>query len=212
MPPELVSGGAATPRSDLYSVGVTLYETVTGALPITGATNYEILMNHVHQIPAAPHTLMPQIPLLVSEAILRALEKDPARRYGSATDFLRALAITPETRAQTASIKLPMLARASDQRPSGASEHRPTTGPQGPSSDSQKRGPVPHRPTTGSGFESLPLEELYRRLAVYIGPVAKFVVKKLAAHSADLDALYNEAAKEIASPADRAAFLKSRDR
>jgi serine/threonine-protein kinase len=63
---------------------------------------------------------------------------------------------------------------------------------------------------SGSGFQSLPLEEVSRKLAVYIGPVAKFVVKKLAAQTDDLDAIYREAAKQITSEIDRAAFLRSK--
>ncbi len=212
MPPELVNGGVATPRSDLYSVAVTLYETITGTLPITGATNYEILMNQVHQVPVAPHILMPQIPLSISLAILRALEKNPAHRFASATEFLYALEVAPEAREQTAAIKLPVHTAAQDQRPSGAVEQKRTTGHLSSPADSQRFHPEAQKPITSSGFDSLPLEELYRRLAVYIGPVAKFVVKRLAAHSADLDMLYSEAAKQIAFPADRAAFLKSRTR
>jgi serine/threonine-protein kinase len=214
MPPELVNGGVATPRSDLYSVGVTLYETLTGTLPITGATNYEILMNHVNQVPVAPHTLAPQIPVAVSNAILRALEKDPASRFASAAEFLQALKLAPEAHAyaETATIQPPEQMRAAAQRPGNAVEHRQNTAHLPPAANSLKPPAETHKPNTGSGFESLPLEELYRNLAVYIGPVAKFVVRKLAARSADLDVLYNEAAKEIASPADRAAFLKSRSR
>ena len=63
---------------------------------------------------------------------------------------------------------------------------------------------------SSSGMQSLPLEEVSKKLAVFIGPVAKFVVKKLAAQSDDVDFIYREAAKHIGSDTDRAAFLKSR--
>jgi len=63
-----------------------------------------------------------------------------------------------------------------------------------------------------SGSHNLPLDEVSRKLAIYIGPVAKFVVKKLAAQSDDVDFIYREAAKQIGSDTDRAAFLKSRSR
>ena len=59
---------------------------------------------------------------------------------------------------------------------------------------------------------SLPLEELTRQLAVFIGPVAKFVLKKLAGQYSDLDQLYAQAAKQILSEADREKFLRSRRR
>jgi serine/threonine-protein kinase len=67
-----------------------------------------------------------------------------------------------------------------------------------------------HKSQSSSDLQSLPLEEIARKLAVYIGPVAKFVVKKLAAQSDDRDFIYREAAKQIPSDTDRAAFLKSR--
>jgi serine/threonine-protein kinase len=59
-------------------------------------------------------------------------------------------------------------------------------------------------------LQNLSLEEITRRLAVYIGPVAKFVIKKLAAQSEDLDFIFREAARQIPSDSDRAAFLKAR--
>jgi serine/threonine-protein kinase len=70
--------------------------------------------------------------------------------------------------------------------------------------------PVQTKSGSSSGFQNLSLEEISRKLAVYIGPVAKFVVKKLAAQSEDLDFIYREAAKQIPSDSDRAAFLKAR--
>jgi serine/threonine-protein kinase len=63
---------------------------------------------------------------------------------------------------------------------------------------------------SGSGLENLALEEVARKLANYIGPVAKIVVRKLAAQSGDLDFIYREAAKHIQGDADRAAFLRGR--
>jgi serine/threonine-protein kinase len=65
---------------------------------------------------------------------------------------------------------------------------------------------------SASSMQNLPLEEVSKKLAVYIGPVAKFVVKELAAQSDDVDYIYREAAKQIGSDTDRAAFLKSRSR
>src|SRR5580704_13532140 len=51
MSPEQIGGSKAGPRSDIYSVGVTLYELLTGELPIKGANNYEIMMAHMNQVP-----------------------------------------------------------------------------------------------------------------------------------------------------------------
>jgi len=71
-------------------------------------------------------------------------------------------------------------------------------------------GSLQPKQSSASGAQTLPMEEVTRKLAIYIGPVAKFVVKKLAAQSDDMDFIYREAAKQISSDTDRAAFLKSK--
>jgi serine/threonine-protein kinase len=174
-------------------VGVTLYESLTGKLPIEGANNYEIMMGHMNKVPTAPHVLAPQLPVYLSEAVMRALEKDPERRYASASEFLRALHLSPSTREPHTAFTEPL------------PQAQPVAGVSRGGS-----GPVAPKTPSGSGMQSLPLEEVSRKLAVYIGPVAKFVVKKLAAQTEDLDVIYREAAKQISSENDRAAFLKSR--
>lgn len=91
MSPEQLSGRKATARSDIYSVAVTLYEVLTGQLPFTGATNYEIMIGHLQRAPVPPTEHNPEIPAVVSEAILRALAKDPMERFASADAFDAAL-------------------------------------------------------------------------------------------------------------------------
>ena len=206
MSPEQVNGGKATPRSDLYSVGVTLYELLTGKLPITGETTYQIMLNHMNQVPAPPHEIDARIPMEISAATMKALEKQPEKRFESALEFLQAIAPLPAAQREAATaLTIPLAAAAELAAPAPTQaatvmvEHR-----SGSISKEQK-------PSSGSGFESLPLEQLSRKLAVYIGPVAKFVVKKLAAQHSDMDAIYREAAKQIANDADRAAFLRSKN-
>ncbi|MGA7523390.1 MAG: serine/threonine-protein kinase [Acidobacteriaceae bacterium] len=191
MSPEQVSGARATSRSDLYSLGVTLYEFLTGQLPITGKSDYEVMMGHMHQVAVPPHQLVSAIPVPLSVAIMRALAKDPADRFPSAEEFLQAV----ETVAGVAHEQHPV--------PTGSSLPPPVR----PSRSSEWLQP---KPASGSGLQSLPLEEIARKLGVYIGPVAKIIVKRLAEKSQDPDTIYREAAKQIASDADRAAFLRSR--
>jgi len=197
MSPEQVSGGKATARSDIYSVGVTLYELLTGSLPITGTTNYEIMMGHMNQVPTPPHIAAPQVPIAISNAVMRALEKEPDHRFSTAGDFLHALQDAPRGGKQDEAFTQPLPNPAAPAPRSSSGSLRPS-------------GSLQQKPSSGSGFQSLPLEEVSRKLAVYIGPVAKFVVKKLAAQTEDLDTIYREAAKQISSDTDRAAFLKSK--
>ncbi len=222
MSPEQVGGSKATPRSDLYSVGVTLYELLTGTLPIQGANNYEIMMAHINQVPIPPHHIQPQIPLGISDAIMRALAKNPEDRFAGADEFLHALKLTPATSLEghTYAAALPPAAKGiSGNAP--ASANTPSPWPANAAGAPSELPPIPLQtqvappPTktksgSSSGFQNLSLEDISRKLAVYIGPVAKFVVKKLAAQSDDQDFIFREAAKQIPSDADRTAFLKSR--
>jgi eukaryotic-like serine/threonine-protein kinase len=202
MSPEQMKGHKATARSDLYSVGVMLYELLTGRLPITGATNYEIMINHMQQVPIAPHEIAAAVPLELSAATMRALEKDPANRFASAGEFLHTLQLIPTPwEHDPVTAALPQTA---------ASAPRSLTGLQSASGLPGATGSLQQRPSSSSGLQSLPLEEVSRKLAVYIGPVAKIVVKKLASQTDDLDTIYREAAKQISSDADRAAFLRAR--
>jgi serine/threonine-protein kinase len=204
MSPEQVAGSKATPRSDLYSVGVTLYELLTGILPITGSNNYEVMMGHINQVPVPPYQVAKLVPKLVSDAVMRALAKDPAQRFASADEFLHALRLTPATSAEGATYAAPLPVSPGAAMASGRTPAPSVSGTQMATQALQQKS------TSSSGLQNLSLEEVSRKLAVYIGPVAKFVIKKLAAQSEDPDFIYREAAKQIPSDADRAAFLKAR--
>lgn len=223
MSPEQVGGSKATSRSDIYSVGVTLYELLTGTLPIRGANNYEIMMGHINQAPVPPNQLAAQIPAAISDAVMRALAKDPMQRFGTADEFLHALRLTPATSeaGQTYAAPLPVAPLTSSHLPASGGMRTPGPAPIQAGVTPNAPLPIPSHTQLGapplqtksgssSGFQNLSLEDISRKLAVYIGPVAKFVVKKLAAQSEDLDFIYREAAKQIPSDAERAAFLKAR--
>ncbi|HVV45642.1 MAG TPA: serine/threonine-protein kinase, partial [Bryobacteraceae bacterium] len=97
MSPEQVTAGPLDARSDLYSVGVTFYEMLTGKRPIEGDSEYSILNGHLMQIPVPPVERNPQLPGWLSEVVLKALAKKPEERYQTAEGFAAALRNQEET-------------------------------------------------------------------------------------------------------------------
>jgi serine/threonine-protein kinase len=85
--PEQARGSPVDQTSDLYSVGVVLYEMLTGQVPFTGDTPLEIAMKHLSEVPRPPSELRPEVPHDLDLVVLRALAKDPADRYESAEEM-----------------------------------------------------------------------------------------------------------------------------
>jgi beta-lactam-binding protein with PASTA domain/predicted Ser/Thr protein kinase len=85
--PEQARGAPVDQRSDIYSVGIVLYELLTGQLPFTGETPLEIAMKHLSEIPKPPSSLRPEISPDLDMVVLRALAKDPDERFDSAEDM-----------------------------------------------------------------------------------------------------------------------------
>jgi serine/threonine-protein kinase len=182
MSPEQVRGKRATPQSDLYSFAVTFFELIAGELPLKGSTSFELMNAHLHQIPPSLIELRPEIPMALSDAIAKALSKDPADRFATADEFLLAI---QGVEAETLSLTSVVPSRAAKESTSGKAQGR-----------------------ISSTTEQMPeaLEEARRHLAQFIGPIAKVVIRRLAPNCEDMDQLYREAAKEISSESERQRF------
>jgi eukaryotic-like serine/threonine-protein kinase len=85
--PEQVRGKRGDARSDLYAVGVILYEMLTGQAPFTGANLLAIMNDRLVNHPRPPRELNPAISPQLQEIVYRALERDPKKRYASAREF-----------------------------------------------------------------------------------------------------------------------------
>jgi eukaryotic-like serine/threonine-protein kinase len=89
--PEQAQGKETTARSDLYSIGVILYEALTGRVPFEGDQAVTVALKQVSERPRRPSAVNPKIPPALDAVVMRALAKDPEARFNDADAFLRAL-------------------------------------------------------------------------------------------------------------------------
>jgi beta-lactam-binding protein with PASTA domain/predicted Ser/Thr protein kinase len=102
--PEQAQGAPVSESSDLYSVGIVLYELLTGDVPFSGESPVEVAMKHLSKVPPPPSHVQPEIPRDLDLVVMRALAKDPGERYQSADEMdadlariARGMAVSPET-------------------------------------------------------------------------------------------------------------------
>lgn len=192
MSPEQVRGEQADFRSDIYSTGMTLYELLTGKIPMEGATDYAIITAHLEKTPVAPAEINSSVPKRISDAVMRAIQKRPEGRFASAAAFSSELDQALYDDAPTMSMV--KVAYAPSQRNAGG---------------------VGSSAALGSGSSSIDpgkLDSVSRELANFIGPIAKVVVKRAASRCTTVQELYASVAQEIDSEKERARFMATRPR
>ena len=95
--PEHARGGYTDAKSDLYSLGVVMYEMVTGRVPFDADTPVSVALKHMQEIPKEPNKIKPNLPISVNNIIMKALEKDTSLRYQSATEMIKDLSLALKT-------------------------------------------------------------------------------------------------------------------
>ena len=90
-PEQIMAAKRVDGRADVYSLGVMLYEMITGRLPITGDSPGALVLAQLQQPPPDPRQYLPDLPAAAAEAMLRALAKEPEARFATAGEFIRAL-------------------------------------------------------------------------------------------------------------------------
>ncbi len=91
MSPEQARGDILDGRSDLYSLGIVAYEALVGQRPFSAPKAIQLMLMQMNQRPPRPRDLRPEIPKAIEEIILKVIEKDPAGRYQTTTEFIQAL-------------------------------------------------------------------------------------------------------------------------
>ncbi len=91
--PEHAKGGFTDAKSDLYSLGVVMYEMLTGRVPFDADTPVSVALKHMQEKPVEPIKLNPSIPFAINKIIMKAMEKEPSLRYQTATEMIKDLSM-----------------------------------------------------------------------------------------------------------------------
>ncbi len=124
--PEQAQGHAVTPSSDLYSIGVMLFELLTGHVPFEGESPVTIALRHVSEPPPPPSRLNPRVSPALDAVVLRALGKDPRDRFADADEFIAALTAASSSPQDVAEVTriVPAAAYVPAHEPVGPYVHR----------------------------------------------------------------------------------------
>lgn len=233
MSPEQIRSGVVDLRSDIYSLGLTFYEMVTGRRAIQADTEHALMNAQLDEMPPEPAACNPLVPPAISAAIMRALAKHPERRFQTAAEFAGALqhplpfvTASAVSQAELADLEA-RLSRAigpiarrlvpeAAHRYGSISEIRKALAAQieDPAARQEflKTGDTAStitiaRTPTAAAFDAKTLEIFAHALAPYLGPIAKVVVQRAARNARSIEELQKALVGELPSADDRRRFL-----
>ena len=121
IPPEQALGQRHLigPRSDIYSLGIVLYEMLCGRVPFKAPTETAVIQKHLNEVAPSPRLYNPKIPVAAVRVIMKAIEKDPAKRFANTGEFYQALKMSFEE--SSVEIEIP---KSSDKTNSSYKPHK----------------------------------------------------------------------------------------
>jgi eukaryotic-like serine/threonine-protein kinase len=184
MPPEQIRGQPADRRSDIYSLGVSLYEMLTGQRPFRGTSDYALMAAQLEQPPRPPIELQPGLPSALNEIILLAMDKDPERRFQTADAFRNALQSIRNLPAPASALSTPASVAGAGGTATALFQGQPTSSASMATTATmvpQPRAPIPQPPATPSVLEMSPKRGGHRGLYMALGAVIVLAILAAAA-------------------------------
>lgn len=200
MSPEQIQAGPVDARSDIYSLGITFYEMLTGRRPFSGDSEYQLMKAHLEGRATPISQLNPAVPYPLSVAAARAMARRPEDRFQTAREFKSAIEVARESCRELPmeSTRAGLTSRSFDDTVSATLK---------PSVESPKE----RTPVTGT-LDPTRIERVRKELAQYIGPMARILVDRALKKSLNLQQLYDALAVEIPGAEQRELFLRRRPR
>ena len=188
--PEQVRGGFSDEKSDIYSLGITLFEMLTGRVPFNGETTVAVAIKHIQEQMPSPRDFVPEIPISVEQIVLKCTQKSPDRRYQYAPELIEDLKkslISPDENfvkmnevaggetinvSQAISKKdLEQIKKSTDQRDQYEQTIEQTTGPMKGNGANRSTGPMRPAETVKDEVENIDKRKTVRRPAQPAVPV-----------------------------------------
>ncbi|MQX36145.1 serine/threonine-protein kinase [Roseospira navarrensis] len=209
MAPEQFTGGAVDGRTDLFAVGVLLYELLTGTKPFASKTVAEVMYKVLNEAPPPPRGRSEPLPPALADVMMTALARDPADRFPDATAFRAALrAVLAALPAEAAGGDGDTMVQGGGVGPDDLDGTRVMSPSLAAATSREVDGGVGAGGGDRGELDEAALQQAREHLATYLGPVASVIVRDAAQRASGIRDLYEVLAERIDDDKARAAFLR----